>query len=53
MTIILLGNARKKDQALKQLRDQVHVWAVVDAGSNSIKREMVLVKVRIRGYFVP
>ena len=30
---------------MKQLQDQVNVWTVIDAGANSVIRELVLVKV--------
>ena len=36
----------KAAQALKQLSDIVHVWAVIDyTGTNSLQRELVMVKV--------
>jgi acetolactate synthase-1/3 small subunit len=49
MTIVIRGvPPAKAAQALKQLEDLVNVWAAVDyTGTNSLQRELVMVKVGI------
>lgn len=48
MTIVIKAPAGKALQALKQLDDLVNVWAAVDyTGTNSLQRELVMVKVGI------
>lgn len=49
MTIVIRGvQPAKAAQALKQLEDLVNVWAAVDyTGTNSLQRELVMVKVGI------